>query len=209
MEEGEVRGRQDEKEVSRSRRGVFTDRWMDNVLMTQDSPGDIAVWLCHSPLSSLSPPPSSPAITLFLSSSHSVSCASHIILYLMMYCTPTPFFSFSLLFIQTSNSPSPLPSLALSPLPTLLFSLMDGANVHQQQRPSGGDSFLQLLTEGHSRLPQIIHSFIPSIREVFMDASIFLLLPFLTKLFPTTTPLLVVWELHSYFLPCIHSFIFQ
>lgn len=53
MEEIEVRGGCDEKkERSKEKRGVSTDRWIDNVLMTQDPPGDIAVSLCHSPLSS-------------------------------------------------------------------------------------------------------------------------------------------------------------
>lgn len=53
MEEIEVRGGCDEKkERGEEKRGVSTDRWIDNVLMTQDPPGDIAVSLCHSPLSS-------------------------------------------------------------------------------------------------------------------------------------------------------------
>lgn len=51
MEEIEVRGGCDEKkERGEEKRGVSTDRWIDNVLMTQDPPGDIAVSLCHSPL---------------------------------------------------------------------------------------------------------------------------------------------------------------
>lgn len=45
------------------------------------------------------------------------------------------------------------PPLLSSPLPPC--PLMDRANAHHQQRPSGGDSFL---TEGHNRPAEIIHS---------------------------------------------------
>lgn len=94
---------------------------MDNVLMSQDPPGATAVCLCHSPLSSLSPPPVSPSITLAcLLSFHLVSCTCH-----TFPPVSSPLFS--------------------SPLSNLLFPLMDISNVHHYAR-LGGDSFLQLLT---------------------------------------------------------------
>lgn len=71
----------------------------------------------------------------------------------------TPF----LFFLLFSNSSYPLPPF----LSSVLFSLMDGANAHHQQRPSGGDSFLHLLTEGHNRPADIIHSFC----LLFLDSS--------------------------------------
>lgn len=73
------------------------------------------------------------------------------------YLTPT-LFSFPLV-----SSPS---------LPAVLFSLMDDANAYHQQCPSGGDSFLPLLTEGHNRPAEIIHSFIPSNYEFIQLSSI-------------------------------------
>lgn len=84
---------------------------MDNVLMSQGPPGTTAVCLCHSPLSSLSPPPVSPSITLAcLLPFHLVSCTCHT-----------------------------FPPVS-SPLSNLLFPLCPSL------RPSGGNSFLQLLT---------------------------------------------------------------
>lgn len=85
---------------------VFTDRWVDNVLMTSHDPsGDIDVWLCHSPLLSLSPPP---LFTFHHTSQFSVlSCTRHITLYLMMHRTP----SFSLFRrLLSSLPPHPLVS---------------------------------------------------------------------------------------------------
>lgn len=60
---------------------------------------------------------------------------------------------------KPNSSSLPYPHFLSLSLSSLLFSLMDGANAHHQQRPSGGDSFLHLLTEGENRAAEIIHSF--------------------------------------------------
>lgn len=139
----------------RESRGGFTDRWMDNVLKIPQETllsSCVTTFITRPPflfhlLSHFS----------FLSYFHSVFFSHLFILYLM---TGTVI-SHLLFFLQITNSSSPL---LFSLSPNLLFSLMD-ANVHHQQHPSVGDPFLHLLTEGHNRLAEIIHSFIPPIYE--------------------------------------------
>lgn len=162
MEEIEVRGGCDEKkERGEEKRGVSTDRWIDNVLMTQDPPGDIAVSLCHSPLSS--------SLTFYHTSLFSLLLSFSFVLFYHRTVSSESLDTFLFYSLFRTRTPHPPPSL-LPLLPSspsfllpLWFSLMDGANVHQQQRPSGGDPFLHLLTEGHNWPAEIIHSFTVSI----------------------------------------------
>lgn len=140
MEQREVRCRQDENRGNKRRRELFTDRWMDNVLMSQDPPGATAVCLCHSPLSSLSPPPVSPSITrACLLSFHLVSCTCH-----TFPPVSSPLFS--------------------SPLSNLLFPLMDISNVHHYVHLGE----IPFCSCSLGRPCEIIHSLITSLSPNFI-----------------------------------------